>query len=103
MIHKSQGKTLDLAIIYLGKSEKCSDMAFVALLRVLKLIHLLIFPILIERLKKVIKSNSLPIIRDAYAELDLNLYAMKEHFFWIVVIEFKIYSSTVFIARKEFG
>ena len=78
MIHKSQGKTLDLAIIYLGKSEKCSDMAFVALLRVLKLIHLLLFPILIERSKKVIKSNSLPIIRDAYAELDLNFDATRE-------------------------
>ena len=44
-IQKSQGNTLDIAIIYLGKSEKCSGMTLVALSRVNKLSHLLLRPV----------------------------------------------------------
>lgn len=79
-IHKSQGKTLDLAIIDLGKSEKCSGMTLVALSRVHKLSHLMIHPISLERLQKVNRSNSLPIIQDAYARLHLKFNSTKECF-----------------------
>ena len=40
IINRSQGKTLDLVIIYLGKSEKCSGMTFFALSCVRKLSRL---------------------------------------------------------------
>ena len=61
-IHKYQGKTLDIAIIYLGETEKCSGMTSVALSRVRKLSHSLLRPISIERFQKFNTSNSLPII-----------------------------------------
>ena len=79
-IHKSQGKTLDLAITDLGKSEKCSGMTMVALSRVRKLIHLLIFPLLLEQLQTVNRSNILPIILYAYAEPNLKFDTTKERF-----------------------
>ena len=79
-IHKSQRKTLDLEIIDLGKSEKCSDMTLVALSCVRKLSHFLLRPISFERFQKGNKSKILPIIRDAYAELNLKFDATRERF-----------------------
>ena len=83
-VHKYQEETLYLAIIYLGKSEKCSGMTVATLSCVRKLSHFLLFPISFERLKKINRSNSLPIIQDAYAELNLKFDATKERFygFW---------------------
>ena len=51
-IHKSQGKTLDHAVIDLGKSEKCCGMTLVALSRVRELQHLLLKAFSLERLHK---------------------------------------------------
>ena len=68
-VHKSQEKTLDLAILDLGKSENFSGMNLVAL-----------YSISTERLQKVNRSIRLPIIRDAYAELNLKFDATKERF-----------------------
>ena len=44
---KSQGNTLDLAILYLEESETCSGTTLVALSCVRKLSHLIICPILL--------------------------------------------------------
>ena len=41
-IHKSQGRTLELAVIDLGTSEKCCGMSLVALSRVKKLNNILL-------------------------------------------------------------
>ena len=41
-IHKSQGETLKLAVVHLGKSEKCSGLSLVALSRVKDLRNMLI-------------------------------------------------------------
>ena len=60
-IHKSDGKTLDIAIINLVKIEKCFGITLVALSHVRKLIHLLPCRILIELLQYVNSSNCLPI------------------------------------------
>ena len=43
-IHKSQGRTLELAVIDLGTSEKCCDMSLVALSSVNKLNNILLKP-----------------------------------------------------------
>ena len=61
-IHKSQGKTLDCAVINLGKSEKCISMTLVSLSRVRKISHLLLKPNYFEQLTKVDKSKSLALI-----------------------------------------
>ena len=55
-------------------------MTLVTMSSVRKLSHLLPHPIFIEQLKKVNKSNSLPIIRDAYAEFNLKFDATKERY-----------------------
>ena len=55
-------------------------MTLVAISSVRKLSHFLIFKISLERLQNFNKSNSLPITRDAYAELDLNFDSTREHF-----------------------
>ena len=47
-MQKYQGKTLYLAIIYLGKSKKCSGITLVAQSPVRKISHLLLFPISFE-------------------------------------------------------
>ena len=52
-IHKYQGKTLDLAIIYLGEIDKCFGMTSVVISCVRKLSHSLLRPISIERLQKI--------------------------------------------------
>ena len=80
IIQKSQGKTLDLEIVDLGESEKCSGMTLVALYRVHKLSHFLLRPISLERLQKVNRSNRFPIIQDACSELNLKFDARKERF-----------------------
>ena len=52
IIHKSQGKTLDLAKIYEGKSEKCSGMKLVAISRLHKLSNFLLLPISLWKVAK---------------------------------------------------
>ena len=68
-IHKSQGKTLDKAIIDLGTTEKCSEMTLVALSRVRKIRHLLLRLFSYERLKKINKAKQLQSIRNTIQRL----------------------------------
>ena len=55
-------------------------MKVVALSRVHKLSHLLLYPIPFEWIQKVYRSNILPIIPYAYAELNLKFDTTKELF-----------------------
>ena len=68
-IHKSQGKTLDRAVIDLGNSERCSGMTLVALSRVRRLSDLLLKPFTCERLQKVNGSSGLSELRQAMDQL----------------------------------
>ena len=61
-----------------------------------KLINFLLRPISLERLQKVNRSNSLSIIQNAYAELNLKFDSTKQ-IFWIVVI-----AEDEFKAKAEF-
>lgn len=79
-IHKAQGKTLDLAVIDLGKSEKCSGMTLVALSRVRGLKDLLLKPFSMERLDKVNKANSLPLIKAALVKIHAKALRTKDAF-----------------------
>ncbi len=58
-IHKSQGATLDKAVIDLGTSEQTLGLTFVALSRLKKFKDFLIEPFSLDRLKKNSKSASL--------------------------------------------
>ena len=66
IIHKYQGKTLDIAIIDLGTSEKCSGMKLVALSCVSKLSNLKIHTIPLWIFQKVNRSKIFSIIQDAH-------------------------------------
>jgi len=68
-IHKSQGKTLERAVIDLGKAEKCSCMTLVALSRVCDLRHMMLKPISFERLEKINNSSGLAVLRAATERL----------------------------------
>jgi len=68
-IHKSQGKTLDRAVINPGKVEKCTGMTLVALSRVRKLEHMLLKPFSLERLEKVNKSGGSAVLWDTMRSL----------------------------------
>jgi len=63
-IHKSQGKTLDRAVIDLGKAKKCTGMTLVALSRVRKLEQMLLKPFGLERLEKDNKSACSAVLQD---------------------------------------
>ena len=76
-MNKSQGKTLDLAIIDVGKSGKCSGITLVTLYLGHKLSTFLLRSLSFERMQKVNWSNRLPITRYAYAELNLNFDSTK--------------------------
>ena len=56
-IHKSQGLTLDKAIVDIGKTEKVCGLAYVALSRLKKLENVLIKPFSFDRLKAVKQSK----------------------------------------------
>ena len=58
-IHKSQGQTLDRAVVHLGKKERSLGLAFVALSRVRHILHLAVIPCPYERLYKIRDSKSL--------------------------------------------
>ena len=64
----------------LGKSEKFSGMMLVAFSCVCKLSHLILRPISLKLFKNSNRSNSLPIIQYAYAELNLKVEATTERF-----------------------
>ena len=83
-IHKFQGRILELAVIYLGISEKCCGMSLVALSRVKNLNNILFKSFPYERLRKINKSNQLPKVQVALTELDRKFQATKEsyHFLW---------------------
>jgi len=68
-IHKSQGKTLDRAVIDLGKAGKCTGMTLVTLSRVRKLKHMLVKPFSLERLEKVNKSAGSAVLQDTMRTL----------------------------------
>ena len=57
-------------------------MTLIALSRVNKLIHLLLCPISLEKLQKFNTPNSLPIIRDNYAEPTLKFDTTKKRFLY---------------------
>jgi hypothetical protein len=59
-IHKSQGQTLDMAVIDLGSKETQLGLTYVALSRLRHINNLLIQPFTFERLEKIKKSESLP-------------------------------------------
>ena len=79
-IHKSQGRTLDMAVIDLGSSEKCCGMSLVALSRVKNLNNILLKPFSFERLRKINKSKQLPKVQLALTELDKRFQATKERY-----------------------
>jgi hypothetical protein len=58
-VHKSQGLTLDSAVISLGNKEICAGLSYVALSRVRKLTDLAIFPLNYDRLLKIAKCSGL--------------------------------------------
>jgi ATP-dependent exoDNAse (exonuclease V) alpha subunit len=58
-IHKSQGMTLDSAVVDLGASENAAGLTFVALSRVKTLSDLLLIPFSEERFKKIGKNVNL--------------------------------------------
>ena len=52
-MHKSQGQTMDKAVVNLGKSESTAGLTFVCLSRAKRLVDLLIEPMPLERLSKI--------------------------------------------------
>ena len=52
-MHKSQGQTIDKAVVDLGKSESTAGLTFVCLSRAKRLVNLLIEPMSFERLSKL--------------------------------------------------
>jgi ATP-dependent DNA helicase PIF1 len=58
-IHKSQGQTIDKAVIDLGKSEQSLGLTFVALSRLRNFRDFLIYPFALDRLNKISQSTSL--------------------------------------------
>ena len=58
-VHKSQGQTIDKAVIDLGKSETSLGLTFVALSRLKNFNDFLILPFSCERLNKISESTSL--------------------------------------------
>ncbi|CAN0005066.1 unnamed protein product, partial [Ascophyllum nodosum] len=52
-MHKSQGQTMDKAVVDLGKSESTAGLTFVCLSRAKRLADLLIEPMPLERLSKI--------------------------------------------------
>ena len=52
-MHKSQGQTMDKAVVDLGKSESTAGLTFVCLSRAKRLVDLLIEPMPFERLSKI--------------------------------------------------
>lgn len=64
-IHKSQGKTLDKAVVDIGKGEKCCGMTLVALSRVRQLQHILLKSFSFERLNKINRNPKLQQIQEA--------------------------------------
>ena len=79
-IHKPQGYTLDLSIKYLGLSENCSGMTLVTLYCLYKLNYFLLRLISYQKSQNFNRPNILPIIRDAFAELNLRFDAKKNVF-----------------------
>ena len=77
-IHKSQGGTLDLAVIDLGTSEECCCMSLVAISRVKELNNILLQPFSYERLRKINKSKQLPKVQDALTDLCNKFEATKQ-------------------------
>ena len=71
-IHKYQGRTLEMATIDLGNSEKCAGTKLVALSYVKRLENTLLRYFSHERLKEVNKANKFPIIKSAIQALHLN-------------------------------
>ena len=53
IMHKSQGQTMDKAVVDLGKSESTAGLTFVCLSRAKRLVDLLIEPMPSERLSKI--------------------------------------------------
>lgn len=58
-IHKSQGQTLDKAVIDIGKSESAAGCTFVAISRLRSLTHGLIQPMPFERLQAISRTKRL--------------------------------------------
>ena len=52
-IHRAQGKALELAVVNLGKSEKCSGLALATLSRVRDIDHMLIASCPFDRLNSI--------------------------------------------------
>ena len=52
-MHKSQGQTMDKAVVDLGKSESTAGLTFVCLSRAKRLVDLLIEPMPLERLSRI--------------------------------------------------
>ncbi|CAN0403944.1 unnamed protein product, partial [Ascophyllum nodosum] len=52
-MHKSQGQTMDKAVVDLGKSESTAGLTFVCLSRAKRLVDLLIEPMPLDRLSKI--------------------------------------------------
>ncbi|CAN0330110.1 unnamed protein product, partial [Scytosiphon promiscuus] len=64
-MHKSQGQTLSMAVIDLGKIEACTGLTFVCLSRAKRIVDLIVEPMPFERLNKLGQS---PVLRARLVE-----------------------------------
>ena len=59
IMHKSQGQTLDKAVIDLGPKEACTGLTFVCLSRAKKLVDLMVEPMSLDRIGNLGKSSTM--------------------------------------------
>ena len=58
-MHKSQGQTLDKAVIDLGPKEACTGLSFVCLSRAKRLVDLIVEPMSFDRIGKLGNSSTM--------------------------------------------
>ena len=58
-MHKSQGQTLDKAVIDLGPKDACTGLTFVCLSRAKKLVDLMVEPMSLDRIGNLGKSSTM--------------------------------------------
>ncbi|CAN0304695.1 unnamed protein product [Scytosiphon promiscuus] len=64
-MHKSQGQTLSIAVMYLGKREACTGLTFVSLSRAKRIVDLIVEPMPFDRLNRLGQS---PVLRTRLVE-----------------------------------
>ena len=83
IIHKSQERTLELAVIDLVTSENCCGMSQVALSHMKNLSNILLKPFSYEQSININKSKQLPKVQVALTELDRKFQATKDSYHFL--------------------